>query len=448
MAERDFDDVDASAEDDVRPPSPKRVRTQPPPPWHHNNYALEKLSLDELAAEGILDDPNAHFGDLSNPIHPLFHNFLSYGYLHPALRLASLFITQLECLPFYLALLTRPYDRLPELEKELQGPCYRFTLGPQPPKLRSLEQVRILLQMTTQMINIAFSPVCPKTAWAVCYRRPEAPRLARLAGTSSSIAVSPDFQQVLDPSYNPKITTSQRLRLSYVFAATLAHEIAHALRNARVRPPPVDKTVQPPREVQDYEPFFEDQRRAEVGHAWESMVIGGKLIDLSEGEHSVAYGLYIEKWPNIDDTFIKLPIQEPRLIAFQGRGLVVPPRTHIVAVRRRRPKKWTTIYCIPMAFIQQLFIRRFWEERVAKEGPKALRFEKRLGVRTANYEWEPGEDPGMRTDDSSWERWPDVNGVIRIGQPRLASPVVEEFGEDDWTSDSDEYDGDLPLERW
>ena len=437
MTKRSFDGHEDTDEDD---PSHKRVRTQPPPPWHHNNYALRKLTLAELAAEGILDDPDAHFGDLSNPIHPLFYNFLSEEYLHPALRLASLFITQFECLPFYLALLTQPYDRLPELEKELQGPCHRFTLGPQPPRLQSLENLRMFLQMAKRMIDIRFSVDCPKTAWAVCVRRSEPHGFPHLPGTSSSIAVSPSLGQILNPRCNPDVITSQRLRLSYLFAETLAHEIAHALRNARVAPAPPDNTVHPPRVMQDYEPFFEDQRRAEVGHAWESVVIGGKLIDLSQGPHSVAYGLYMEKWPDIDDTFIKLPIDESPLITFQGRGLVAAPRTHIVAVRRRKPKKWNTIYGIPLSFIQQLFTRRFWEERVPKEGLQAFRFEKRLGVRTPNYEWLPGEDPGIPNDDSSWGRWPDENGVIRIGQSKLASPELEEFGEDFWASSSDEDD--------
>lgn len=438
MAKRDFEDLEDTSDDDG--PSSKRVRIQAPPPWHYNNYALRKLTLEELAAEGILDSPDSHFGDLSNPIHPLFYRFLPEEHLHPALRLASLFITQAECLPFYLALISRPYDHLPELEKELQGPCYRFTLGPQPPSLRSLEYLRMFLSMARPMIDIGFSPDCPEGAWAVCVRRYELHGLSQFTGTSSSIAVSRHFQQILDPGFNAHITNSQRLRISYLFAETLAHEIAHALRNARVPPPPPDRTVKPPRLTQDYEPFFEDQRRAEVGHAWESVVIGGKLIDLSQGPRSVAYGLYTEKWPNTDDTFIKLPINEPPLISFQGRGLIVPPRTHIVGVRRRKPKKWNTIYAVPLAFIQQLFIRRFWEERVRKEGLQALRFEKRLGVRTLNYEWQPDEDAGIASDDSSWGRWPDVNGVIRIGQPKLASPVLEEFGDDDWASTSDEDD--------
>lgn len=439
MAKRDFDEVDDTSEDDVAP-SPKRVRTEPPHPWHHNNYALRKLTLEELAAEGILDSPDSHFGDLTNPIHPLFYNFLEHEYLYPGLRLASLFITQPECLPFYFALLTRPYNRLPELEKELQGPCHRFTLGPQPPSLRALEPLRMFLSMARPMIDIGFSPDCPGSAWAICVRRLEPHGMAQFPGTSSSIAVSLLFQQMLDPRFHPNISTSQRLRISYVFAETLAHEIAHALRNARVGPPPPDETVQPPRETQDYEPFFEDQRKSEVGHAWETVVIGGKLIDLSQGQWSAAYGLYLEKWPDIDDTFISLPIDEPRLISFQGPGLVHQPRTHIVPIRRRKPKKWNTIYGIPLAFIQEVFSRRFWEERVPKEGMQAFRFQKRLGVRTPNYEWQPGEDSGIPDDDSSWERWPDVKGVTRIGQPKLPSPEVEDFGEDDWASSSDEDD--------
>lgn len=440
MAKRDFDELENTSDDDVAP-SPKRVRTDPPHPWHHNNYALRKLSLEELAAEGILDSPDSHFGDLTNPIHPLFYNFLDHEYLHPGLRVASLFITQPECLSFYLALLTRPYDRLPELEKELQGPCYRFTLGPQPPSLRALEHLRMFLSMARPMIDIGFSSDCPGTAWAICVRRLEPHGMAQSRGTSSSIAVSPLFQQMLDPRYHPNISTSQRLRISYVFAATLAHEIAHALRNARVGPPPPDQTFHPPRERQDYEPFFEDQRKSEVGHAWETVVIGGRLIDLSRGQWSAAYGLYIEKWPDIDDTFLSLPIDEPRLISFQGPGLVHQPRTHIVPIRRRTPKKWNTIYGVPLAFIQEVFSRRFWEERVPKEGMQAFRFEKRIGVRTPNYEWQQSEDAGIPDDDSSWERWPDVDGIIRIGQPKLASPEIEEYGEDDWASSSDEDDG-------
>ena len=446
MAKRDFDELEAANENEGHPSAPKRMRTQSPPPgrlqpptpWHNNNYILRKFTLEELGAEDILGSPDAHFGDLSNPIHPLFHKLISEEHLHPALRLASLFLTQLECLPFYLALIARPYDHLPELEKKLQGPCYRFTLGPQPPRLRHLENLRMFLQVAVPMIDIKFSRDCPATAWAVCYRRFEPHGLAQFQGTSSSIAVNPSFVQFLDPRLNADATTSQRLRLSLMFANTLAHEIAHALRNARMAPPPLNTTVQPPRPMQDYEPFFEDQRRAEVGHAWETVVVGGKLTDVTYGENSVEYGLFLEKWPDVDDYFIRLPINEPPLISFQGRGLVVPPRTHIVPVRRRKAKKWTSLYGVPMAFIQQLFTKRFWEERIPKEGLQALRFKKTLGVRTRNFEWEEGEEPGIASDDSSWGRWPDVDGVIRTGQPKMASPVLEEF--DDWASSSDEDD--------
>ncbi|MCJ1305706.1 hypothetical protein MMC08_008522 [Hypocenomyce scalaris] len=430
MAKRDIDEVDSSASDTTGFPSPKRTRFQPPVPWHQNNYWMKKLTLEELAAEGILDIAGAHLGDLSNTIHPLFCNFLEDTYLYPALRIASLFLTQAECLPFFLALISQPYHRLPELEKDLQGPCYRFSLGPQPPSPDSLEKLRMLLQIATPMININFSDKCPKNCWAVCYRRTEPHPFPYFKGSSSTIHVNPLFGSSLDPLRNPDASISQQLRVSYYLANTLVHEIAHALRNARVPPPPPDTMFDPPRNTQDYEPFFEDQRRAEVGHAWESVVEGGRLLLFPEEQRPGAYGLYTEKWPDIDDFFMQLPLDESPLIRFQDTGLIVPPRTHIVPVRRRQPQKWTTVYGVPMTFVQQLFTRRFWEERVPKEGLQALRFNKRLGVRTRNYEWEQGEDVGVKSDDSSWGRWPDFDGVIRIGQSRIFTPMVEEFGED------------------
>jgi len=105
-----------------------------------------------------------------------------------------------------------------------------------------------------------------------------------------------------------------------------------------------------------------------------------------------------------------------------------------IPLSRKPPKKWSTIYTIPMPFVQALFTQDFWNRQVRVFGVTALRFEKTLGLRLRNWDW-VGSHDGFHTDDSSRDRWPDDEGIVRPGQPVRLSPGMEDMYVDDETDE-------------
>lgn len=402
-------------------PSSKRRRTDdpldrpspPPSPWHEGNLYLKRFQLQELHANRVIHLPNAHLGDLNNPIHPLFSGLQQYGYLEPALRLASKFLDEPCLLPYWNALIFGTYHYLPSTSQKFNAPCFSFQ-RPGPlgqPQLQLTQRAMLHAARTT---HYEFEEGSSTEAWALCLRS-ATPALQPFPGTGSIIRLSKAFLTVLDPATN--LTIPQRLRTSFLLANTLAHEFAHAARNARIKPP------RPP--IEDFEPFFYDHRRAEVGHAWESVVLGGRIFPFLNAFDS-RFGMCLEKWPDLEEKYMVVRPDQPGC----------PP----IPLSRAPPKKWSTMYTIPMPFVQAMFTEDFWNRQVRIFGVNALRFEKTLGLRLRNWDW-PGGDDGFRIDDSSKDRWPDEEGIVRPGQPVRLSPALEAMEVDDETDEEDESMG-------
>lgn len=135
------------------------------------------------------------------------------------------------------------------------------------------------------------------------------------------------------------------------------------------------------------EPFFERDRLAECGFAWESCVIGGRTA--SFGSVTVRFGLGIQKWP-----------------ALSNEGNYP---------ERAKPKLWSTTYFTRMTHVQKLCTAAFWSAAgIDRYGAEALKPDKFLGYRVYN----PGEavsrsDGGISWGDSSWERDDDSDGIVR-----------------------------------
>jgi len=422
MAKRPIDEVEEDDEEDL--PAPKKARTDdpldrpspPPEPWHKGDLYLKRFQLQELHANQVIDLPNASLGDLSNPIHPLLFGLQQYAYLQPALRLASKFLDEPCLLPYWHGLIFGTYHHLPNTSHKFNAPCYCFLQRPGPLSMPQLQQVRKAILHAARTTTFEFAEWSSIEAWAICLRT-STPALAPFPGTGSTIRLSKAFLTILHPATT--LSTPQRLRTSLLLANTLAHEFTHAARNARIKPPT------PP--IEDFEPFFYDQRRAEVGHAWESVILGGRIFPFLNAYDS-RYGMCIEKWPDLDETYM---IVRPNL-----------PGWSTIPVSRKPPKKWSTIYTMPMPFVQSLFTQKFWAVDVRVFGVKALRFEKRLGLRMRNWDWVGGSD-GFRTDDSSRRRWPDEEGIVRPGQPVRLSPELEDMDVDDESEgEEDESMGD------
>lgn len=161
------------------------------------------------------------------------------------------------------------------------------------------------------------------------------------------------------------------------------------------------------------EPFFERDRLAECGNAWENTVLGG-LQNLFAS--TVArYGLVTRKWPTITDPApgFELPIRE-------------------------KPKKWTTLYFVPMSHIQKLFTDQFWSpEGVGRYGAAAVKSKHTYGWRAFNEgEVTSALDEGISWDNSSRQR--EADAVGKIIQPPVQESAqgasLDPFEFIDWTA--------------
>lgn len=146
------------------------------------------------------------------------------------------------------------------------------------------------------------------------------------------------------------------------------------------------------------EPFFERDRLAECGNAWENTVLGG-IQSIFDSEIA-RYGVSTRKWPT------KLN---------PGKGVHIPVRG--------KPKKWTTIYFVPMSHIQRLFTDEFWShEGIGRHGAQELKSKKTHGWRSYNKgEVTSDFDEGISWGDSSRDREADSEG--KIIQPAVEDPA-------------------------
>ena len=145
------------------------------------------------------------------------------------------------------------------------------------------------------------------------------------------------------------------LNTQFRVAVTICHEIVHALNYAidtallrRIELKVATKSTDP---IESNEPFWEDQRLAELGAAWESEVFGGKIVE-QELEPDTPW--FVCKWPGI-----------------RNKGGL--PQT-------KGPKKSETWYFIDMHFIDSIQQRSFWDQSLAHD-TTILHVPKTLGVR-------------------------------------------------------------------
>jgi hypothetical protein len=386
----------------------------PPDRWHGNDQYLRNFNYAELRwAVNAFDAPRASLGDLDNEIHPLFAGLTIYPGLIPALRLASCYLISPSLLPFWYALLFGEFQSIPELSTLFGGTISEFRIQYREFSLDQVVQVQKMLLNASKMITIGFQTesIDKVDVWGHTLRHwnsvPGFDATRMPPGLTSNMYLNPEFLTVLN---NPQIyfTPESRVRASFMLAHTLLHELAHALRNMRV---PCHQC----NEQLDFEPFFHDQREAEVGRALETFLFGGR-ISAFQGRIDARYGLCFNKWPDLSPD---------RYVRRHGTGSPIP------LARTPQKKKWQTLYAIPHWWVQQQFSRSFWGEDVMTFGTGALRVPRLLGFRSRNNEWFEG-DEGIESDDSSRGRNADDERMVRPGQSqRPLTPPWEEEEEEE-----------------
>jgi hypothetical protein len=180
---------------------------------------------------------------------------------------------------------------------------------------------------------------------------------------------------------------------------------------------------------EEQEPFYATHRKPELGHAWETTILGGgKLLSLASCD-TFSIGLGWQRWPDADEFYVR-----------NYRGEIVPLSRMKTEAGGGGAPKWETVYVVSDAWVWKWFLRGFWE-RVEVEGFGGAngtglgRVEKRLGARVRNYDWIESRGDEWNSDCSSGEGGgADGEGVVRVGQM-----WVDSEGEND--ESEDEYDG-------
>ncbi|KAI9844384.1 MAG: hypothetical protein M1830_007606, partial [Pleopsidium flavum] len=301
---------------------------------------LDIFTKDELQRFQVAELPSALPNDLSNPIHPAYYRSQwdncpdeIYQLFTPSLRLASLMITSQASLVFYDALMYQHRRRLHEASDRLGKECYEF-YGLDSDDRNAADPQNLYENVAEQSGHFAVTRRIP-----VVVKRDEWP-----CGSESTIGVGTDYVSSLRV-VGANGSVSQLLRLQFHVALTFAHELVHAVNNAV--------------SLETYEPFFEDQRLAELGHAWEQAVFGGRPSFL--GPTDARNPLIFAKWPT----------------AFREAH----PDLNL---ERRLPKKTHTFYFIPMTFLAKIQQQGFW---AGSGDQNMLKIPKRYGRQI------PGEAP-------------------------------------------------------
>ncbi|KAI9880103.1 MAG: hypothetical protein M1830_005348 [Pleopsidium flavum] len=370
----------------------------------------------ELQQRGMLELDNAQRPTLTNAIHPIFRqaNWVDVRPIHqtqlrPCLRLASHFITNHHLLPFWHALLFGPRLEVPR--NIAVGPDYGhtlhtfhrifdFTTASYAVSTLELKRTEDALVSLAGSIQITVNREPTKISGILTTKRTfDSAPAAGFAGSTGLIEID---RRLLDTYSQNYLTISERLRLQYYIASSMVHELAHAVEGAVTPMLPRSPTRQGPpifvlSEFPD-EPFFERDRLAECGHAWDSCVIGGRPCMWGD-EFPAGYA--IGKWPGIDFRD-DLPV-------------------------RAKAKRWTTVYFVPMEHIQALFTNKFWsDEGIGRYGAGEVIAKKTFGWREYNTgDVVSDDDEGISWGDSSRGRIPDSDGVIR--HAAYADPSFDPF---------------------
>lgn len=236
----------------------------------------EAFERSDLQDANALDFPFVRPSDLDNPIHPIFRksnwsgtSVAVYTSLTPALRLASLFITQNQFLTWWCTL---THGRL-----EVDRISQRRTLRAVKPTRRAMQRAREALEAHADKIRFSW------------FRKATDEQFGETApdptknGATSVIKLHRDFIRFTRGEYSSS-TLSHQLRFQLFFAINLVHELAHSV-------------YWTPASTTTPEPFLADEPQNEFGASWEFFAFGGKIQPINAASSVNAdSGLMFYEW--------------------------------------------------------------------------------------------------------------------------------------------------------
>lgn len=353
---------------------------------HSMSAVLDAYTAAELERFQYSNLESALPSNLNNAIHPIYSRWKwakctdeAYELLTPSLRLATLMITSRPSLIFYDSLMLKHRRLLNADTARLGKNCYHLRAFDS--EDRDYADGQILRDVSENIAALSPHITCkliPNVATETNYLAITRRVLSVIVksdtgwpvGTGSSIDVGMEFVTNLR-RVRAEGSISQLLRLQFSIAVTFAHELVHAVEHAV--------------SLENYEPFFEDDRVAELGLAWEQAIFGGRVVALGDIDARNPLGLI--KWPTA------WPEEHPE-----------------IRLERRRPKKTSTVYFVPMTFIANTQRQAFWANMGDGDSDR-LRISKRHGRQLTPGR--PPFDPTWASEDSSEGRHPgDARGRV------------------------------------
>ena len=284
---------------------------------------------------------------LKNEIHPLLIRSrfdgtpdAIYDQLMPALRLASMFLTQPVCMQFWVTVAMGKREDDHQMSRKYGKKCQRLANHVEMTKNNTARVIKHLRELgEADIIHFAFKHKLLHGvgggAWATSGPICDYLGVRKTYGlngtlTRSIIRLHADHYIIakkLSQLKYPEI--SQQLRFSFFFATLIMHELAHSIEGAYMKMRH-DQWAEYQRSKTYIEPFWMDwQRPPECGKAWEQTMFGGEIQPVNnrvDGSHGVG----MSDWP--------------------PKGSDVDPERRI----------W---YTIPMTYIEKLFQTTTWEGR-------------------------------------------------------------------------------------
>lgn len=366
---------------------------------------------DEWVTLGYSEMPGDCKNTLTYRRHPIFQTLYDdYPTFDPVLRLASAVLESPASVAFIYTIMYGSREKLADLSQRLGQDCYNIRRCNETESVvrklvfEALDKMHILWELAdpqgTESYLMSTGSIDEEE---ICITN------GGRRGLASKITIRKGFLTELD-----RLTAKDKdlplLNLQFMIAKNLCHEIAHAVNYAvsfDAVSEPGSGTNTRSEESALYEPFYEDQRQAELGYAYENEVFGGVIQPYTLLTQAQLHKRHVEVPGSVPITSPEIP-----LYVCKWPSTASDPSWP----ERRHSKKSETTYCISMHFIYNIQQQSFWERNISRTADTSiLRISKTIGIREKAKEGTE-IDPTWTASGSSEGQWSaDSGDIVRRG---------------------------------
>lgn len=283
----------------------------------------------------LLEDDAIQTANLTNAIHPLFHQLEDDRQLQLALQLASQYLLHDRLLEFFIPLI---YGReVHDVRYKKNYLCNPHVHASKARQGQLLAGVRRALQCLAKHLVISFVDQKQKRVYACTLAKDIAPLLTPSCcpkfqeNMSPAIEISDKFLAFYtDPQGYAQASRCAQYRHDFLFASTLVHEVVHAVGVMR--------------RGNTLEPYYQvNYPGTEWGYAWENFMFGS-IVNPQDKERPGTHLLMRKVWADAElaDTrggkeYCDVPMswvarwfrtETWSIVAEKGPAVIPPPATH------------------------------------------------------------------------------------------------------------------------